>query len=50
MKSPDDVTFTTKLSANQTEVLSHGYRIKNQDIFGFDPTRESDLVTGKDSQ
>ncbi|MBD2603450.1 helix-turn-helix domain-containing protein [Scytonema hofmannii FACHB-248] len=48
-KPPHDVTFTTILQANETQVLSHGCPIKKQDIFGFDPTREADVVSGKDS-
>ncbi len=48
-KSPHDVTFAMKLETNQTEVLSHGCLIKKQDIFGFDPKRETDVITGQDS-
>ncbi|MEA5626942.1 helix-turn-helix domain-containing protein [Nostoc sp. UHCC 0251] len=48
-KSPNDVTFATMLPANQTQVLSHGCPIKTQDIFGFDPTGETNIITGKDS-
>lgn len=48
-KSPDDVTFATMLQANQAQLVSHGCPIKKQDIFGFDPTRETNIITGKDS-
>jgi AraC family transcriptional regulator, ethanolamine operon transcriptional activator len=48
-KSPHDVTFATMLQANQAQVLSHGYPIKKQDIFGFDPRGETNMITGKDT-
>ncbi len=47
-KPSDELAFTM-LHTNQTEVLSHGCLVKEQDIFGFDLTRETDLITGKDA-
>ncbi|GET35722.1 AraC family transcriptional regulator [Microseira wollei] len=49
LKSPSDLTFAIALQADQTPVVSHGCQIKAQHIVGFDPTRETDFITGKDS-
>lgn len=48
-KSPDEVRFSTLFKNNQTEVVAHGCPLKKHDLFGFDPTRESDVIAGQDT-
>ncbi|MGA9382875.1 MAG: helix-turn-helix domain-containing protein [Phormidium sp.] len=49
LKNPDRLGFAIALQGNQTQVLAHGCSIKKHDLFGFDPTRENDVTTGKDT-
>jgi AraC family ethanolamine operon transcriptional activator len=49
LKSPHLLGFTIPLQGDQTQVLSHGCSIKKHDLFGFDPTRENDITTGKNA-
>ncbi len=47
-KSPSEIIFAISLPDDQTQMLSHGVSIQTGDIFGFDPNRETDLITQKD--
>jgi len=47
-KSADDIGFSLAFQPKLTQVSSHGCVIQNHDIFGFDPTREVDVVVSKD--
>lgn len=49
LKNPHLLGFTIPLQGDRTQVLSHGCPIKKNDLFGFDPTRENDITTGKDA-
>lgn len=49
LKNPHLLGFALPLQGDQTQVLSHGCSIKKHDLFGFDPTREGDITTGKDA-
>jgi len=49
LKSPHLLGFAIALQGNQTQVLVHGCPIKKNDLFGFDPTRENDITTGKNA-
>ncbi|MEQ9622008.1 MAG: helix-turn-helix domain-containing protein [Coleofasciculus chthonoplastes F1-TOW-03] len=48
-KSAHGLVFAIALQAEQTPVVSHGCPIKKQDIFGFDPNRENDVMVGKNA-
>ncbi|MFB2977233.1 helix-turn-helix domain-containing protein [Microseira sp. BLCC-F43] len=48
-KSAQDLSFAIALGANQTQVVSHGYQIKEHDLFWFDSSHETDVLTQKDS-
>ncbi|MFN9617480.1 MAG: hypothetical protein ACK55Q_20605, partial [Dolichospermum sp.] len=47
-KSTDHIGFALAFQPKLTQVSSHGCVIQNHDIFGFDPTREVDVVVSKD--
>ena len=47
-KSTDHIGFALTFQPKLTQVRSHGCIIQNHDIFGFDPTREVDVVLSKD--
>jgi AraC family ethanolamine operon transcriptional activator len=47
-KSADDIGFVLAFHPELTQVSSHGCVIQNHAIFGFDPTREVDVVVSKD--
>lgn len=49
IKASDQLLFGITLQSEPTPVISHGRLIKKQDIFGFNPNLETDLVIGKDS-
>lgn len=49
LKNPHLLGFTIALQGEQTQVLAHGCPIKKHDLFGFDPTKENDVITGKDA-
>ena len=49
LKNPHLLGFTIALQGDRTQVLSHGCSIKKNDLFGFDPTRENDITTGKNA-
>ncbi len=48
-KSQEDFSFGIAFSTDSTPVLAHGRLIKKSDLFGFDPTREVDMIVGKDA-
>ena len=48
-KSDDNIGFSLAFQPKLTQVSSHGCVIQNHDIFGFDYTREVDVVVGKDA-
>ncbi|MDB9455179.1 helix-turn-helix domain-containing protein [Dolichospermum circinale] len=47
-KSADHISFLLAFHPNLIQVTSHGCPIGKYDIFGFDSTREVDIVAGKD--
>ncbi|MFM6312822.1 MAG: helix-turn-helix domain-containing protein, partial [Dolichospermum sp.] len=47
-KSADHIGFVLAFPPKLTQVRSHGCSIGKYDIFGFDPTREVDIIVGKD--
>ncbi|MBD1212189.1 MAG: helix-turn-helix domain-containing protein [Dolichospermum sp.] len=47
-KSADHIGFVLAFQPKLTQVSSHGCVIQKHDIFGFDPTREVDVVVSKD--
>ncbi|HBK99336.1 MAG TPA: hypothetical protein DD001_19470 [Microcoleaceae bacterium UBA10368] len=49
LKSPHLLGFGLPLQGDRTQVLSHGCPIRKHDLFGFDPTRENDITTGKNA-
>ncbi|MFM6487883.1 MAG: helix-turn-helix domain-containing protein, partial [Dolichospermum sp.] len=48
MKSTDDISFLLAFHPNSIQVISHGCPIGKYDIFGFDSTREVDILVNKD--
>jgi len=48
-KSPYEVGFSTLIEADRGDVLSHGCPLKKHDLFGFDSTREADIIAGQDT-
>lgn len=49
LKNPHLLGFTIALQGDRTQILAHGCPIEKHDLFGFDPTRENDVTTGKDA-
>ncbi|MDB9468994.1 helix-turn-helix domain-containing protein [Dolichospermum circinale] len=47
-KYVDNICFVLAFKPDFTQVSSHGCVIQKHDIFGFDPTREVDVVVSKD--
>jgi AraC family ethanolamine operon transcriptional activator len=48
MKSTDDISFVLAFHPHLIQVISHGCAVDKHDLFGFDPTREVDIVVSKD--
>lgn len=48
-KSTNRLSFTITLTRSQTQILAHGYQITKQDLFGFDRTREADMIVEKNT-
>ncbi|MBD2269630.1 helix-turn-helix domain-containing protein [Anabaena sp. FACHB-1391] len=48
MKSTDDISFVLAFHPKLIQVSSHGCAVGKYDIFGFDSTREVDVVVSKD--
>lgn len=49
LNSPQLLGFTIALQGDRTQILAHGCPIRKHDLFGFDPTRENDITTGKNA-
>ncbi|MFO0099282.1 MAG: helix-turn-helix domain-containing protein [Aphanizomenon sp.] len=47
-KSIDDIGFAMVFHPNLIQASSHGCAVGKYDLFGFDPTREVDIVVDKD--
>ena len=47
-KSIDDIAFSMVFHPNLIQASSHGCAVGKYDLFGFDPTREVDIVVDKD--
>ena len=47
-KSIDDIAFSMVFHPNLIQASSHGCTVGKYDLFGFDPTREVDIVVDKD--
>ena len=48
MKSTDEIPFLLAFHPHLIQVSSHGCAIEKHDLFGFDHTREVDIVVSKD--
>ncbi|GCL42686.1 helix-turn-helix domain-containing protein [Dolichospermum planctonicum] len=48
MKSTDDISFVLAFHPKLIQISSHGCAVGKYDIFGFDSTREVDIVVSKD--
>ncbi|MDB9536538.1 helix-turn-helix domain-containing protein [Dolichospermum planctonicum CS-1226] len=48
MKSTDDISFVLAFHPKLIQISSHGCAVGKYDIFGFDSTREVDVVLSKD--
>ena len=48
MKSTDDISFVLAFHPKLIQISSHGCAVGKYDIFGFDSTREVDVVVSKD--
>ena len=48
-KSANRLSFTMTLTNSQTQILAHGCQISKQDLFGFDRTREVDMIVEKNT-
>ena len=47
-KSTDDIAFSMVFHPNLIQANSHGCAVGKYDLFGFDPTREVDIIVDKD--